>query len=156
MTRPLVASLALIALLGACSGSGQSKWYNPVSWFGGSKETKAQMAQAQASVGTPEDPRPLVDQVLSMSVERFSGGAIVTATGLPPTQGYWAGELIEEPIVDGRLNYRFVLIPPPTQQAVSTQASREVTVATSISSIKLEQVREITVTGARNARSSRR
>ncbi len=153
MRIPLFAALSVMLLLGGC-GSADRTWYNPFGWFGGSQETD--VATLQVDVGTSADPRPLVDQVLSMSVEALPGGAIVRATGLPPTQGFWVAELIEEPIVDGRLNYRFVILPPPEPARVSTQPSREVTVATSISDFKLEGVREITVTGARNARSSRR
>ena len=154
MTRPLLATLALVVLLGAC-GSAPKKWYNPFGWFGGSREASASQRVA-ASVGTPSDPRPLVDQILSMTVERYSGGAIVRATGLPPTQGFWAGELIAQPVVDGRLEFRFVLLPPPVTSRVSTAVSREVTAAASVSEIKLQGVREIIVTGAQNARSSRR
>ena len=153
MRKPLLAALSVVLVLGGC-GSADRTWYNPFGWFGGSRETE--ITSLQVDVGTPADPRPLVDQVLSLTVEAYPGGAIVRATGLPPTQGFWAGALIVEPIVDGRLNYRFVILPPPVPARVSTQPSREVIVATSISDFKLEGIREITVTGARNARSSRR
>ena len=152
MTKSLLATLSVVLLLGAC-GSAPRTWYNPFGWFGGSKEVPATLVQ---DIGTPEDPRPLIDQVLSLTVEAIPGGAIIRATGLPPTQGFWAGELIEEPIVDGRLVYRFVIVPPPVPSRVSTQQSREIIVATSVSQIKLEGIREIVVQGANNARSSRR
>jgi hypothetical protein len=153
MTRPLIAALAGLVLLSACSGFSQSNW-NPVNWFGGSNEVA--VAKPLPEGATPADPRPLVEQVLSMSVERYPGGAIVRATGLPPTQGYWDGELAQDPVKDGRLTFRFVLIPPPYAARVSTQQSREVIVGTSLSDKQLEGIREIVVQGARNARSSRR
>jgi hypothetical protein len=151
MKNPLLATFSLVLLLGACGGTGEKKWYNPFGWFGGSQEV------ATLGVSAPEeDPRPLVQQVLSMSVEQFPGGAIVRATGLPPTQGFWEAELLEQPVEDGRLTYRFVVLPPAIRHPVSTRVSREVTVATSVSNIKLEGIREIVVVGKDNARSSRR
>ncbi len=153
MKKPQVAALTGLLLLGACSGYSQSNW-NPVNWFGGSNEVT--VAEATLDVGTASDPRPLVDQVLTMTVERYPGGAIVRATGLPPTQGYWAGDLIEESFEDGRLTFRFVVLPPVEPKRVSTQASREIEVGTSVPQIKLDSVREIIVVGAQNARSSRR
>jgi hypothetical protein len=151
MTKRLLVSLPVLALLAAC-GSGERTWYNPFGWFGGSEE----VATLVQDVGTPQDPRPLVDQVLAMSVEPFEGGAIIRATGLPPTQGFWAAELIPDPVQNGRANFRFVILPPPQPAPVSTQPSREVSVATALSNRELEGIREISVTGARNARSSRR
>jgi hypothetical protein len=151
MPKITLALMSALLVLAAC-GTAPKTWYNPFGWFGGSQEAET----LGPVIGTPQDPRPLVDQVVSMSVERFDGGAIVRATGLPPTQGYWAAELIAEPVVDGRANFRFVVIPPPERARVSTQPSREIMVATTLSNRELEEIREITVTGARNARSSRR
>jgi hypothetical protein len=151
MTKPMLATLSVLLLLAAC-GSGQRTWYNPFGWFGGSQETESLVQD----VGTPQDPRPLVDQVLSLSVEPFDGGAIIRATGLPQTQGFWAAELIAEPVVDGRAGFRFVVVPPMEPMRVSTQPSREITVATTLTNRELEGISEIIVTGARNARSSRR
>ena len=151
MTKPMLATLSVLLLLAAC-GSGQRTWYNPFGWFGGSQETESLVQD----VGTPQDPRPLVDKVLSLSVEPFDGGAIIRATGLPQTQGFWAAELIAEPVVDGRAGFRFVVVPPMEPMRVSTQPSREITVATTLTNRELEGISEIIVTGARNARSSRR
>ena len=152
MTRPTIAALAGLLLLGACGGFSQSNW-NPVNWFGGSKEVAVVQTTED---GRPVDTRPLVDQVLSMSVERYPGGAIIRATGLPPMQGYWNGQLVQDPVKDGRLTFRFVLFAPPKPTRVSTQQSREVIVGTSLSNKQLEGIREIIVQGAQNARSSRR
>ena len=151
MTKPMLATLSVLLLLAAC-GSGQRTWYNPFGWFGGSQETESLVQD----VGTPQDPRPLVDQVLSLSVEPFAGGAIIRATGLPQTQGFWAAELIAEPVVDGRAGFRFVVVPPMEPMRVSTEPSREITVATTLTNRELDGISEIIVTGARNARSSRR
>lgn len=152
MTRPQTATLAGLLLLSACGGFSQSNW-NPVNWFGGSEEV---VITPTTENGRPVDPRPLVDQVLSMSVEPYPGGAIIRATGLPPTVAYWGGQLVPEPVKDGRLTFRFILLPPPEPARVSTQQSREVIVGTSLSNKELEGIREIVVQGATNARSSRR
>jgi hypothetical protein len=145
-------ALAAVLLVGACSGASESN-LNPFNWFGGSDD----QPPAQTLVPTNADPRPMVDQVVSLTIDRTQGGAIIRATGLPPTQGWWEAELVEDDQDDpSRLVYRFVIVPPVGPKPVSTPQSREVTVATFLSDIALEEVREITVTGARNARSVRR
>jgi hypothetical protein len=151
MRKPLSIALSVVLLVAACQNYSTSR-LNPVNWFSGSTrvETMAPPPEAVA------DPRPLVDQVLTLVVEPTPGGAIVRATGLPPTQGWWQGQLVPEDLVEGRQNFRFVIIPPLQPTRVSTQPSREVTVGFFLPNSQLAQIREITVTGARNARSSRR
>lgn len=154
MRRPLLAALSVVVLVGACGTVRESR-LNPFNWFGGS--TEATMTPAPQS-GDAQDRRPLVEQVTGLVVEAIPGGAIVRATGLPPTQGYWSGKLVEDKVASTPQNlvFRFVLLPPPAQSPVSTVASREVRVATYLSDIRLAQLRQVTVTAANNARSSRR
>ena len=103
------------------------------------------------------DPRLLVDEVLSLDIEAFPGGAIIRAEGRNPTQGYWDAELVARPIeTDGVLIYDFRLLPPVERTDVNTQRSRQVAVAVSLSDVKLDGIREIIVQGARNARAVRR
>ena len=54
------------------------------------------------------------------------------------------------------LVYDFRVFPPLEATAVNRPQSREITVAISISDIKLQAVTQIVVQGANNARSSRR
>lgn len=153
MRLPFVALLVVALALPACGGFRDSR-LNPLNWFG-----RSQPMQTAAVVlpGTPADPRPLVAQVLSMSVEPLPGGAIVKATGLPPTQGHWAAELVALPLEDGgRQVYEFRLAPPPDPTRASTQFSREVTAAVYLSDIKLAELSQIVVQGQLNARSSTR
>ncbi|MGB8812544.1 MAG: hypothetical protein WCC57_05110 [Paracoccaceae bacterium] len=153
MKKSLVIALTLVLAVTACGRIRDSK-LNPFNWFG-----RSQQVQTAAVVlpGADEDPRPLVEQVLSMSVEPMQGGAIVRATGLSPNQGWWDGELVAREIDEnGVLIYDFRLVPPLEQTAVSTQRSREVTVAARVSNRKLESITQIVVQGATNARSSRR
>ena len=150
---PFLAVLTLMLTLQACGGFRESR-LNPFNWFGRSQPIAA---VALVEPGESTDPRPLVAQVLSMSVEPLPGGAIIKATGLPPTQGHWAGELIALPVDEnGRLVFEFRLAPPPGATRVSSEFSREVTVGTYLSDLKLSEVSEIVVQGQLNARSSRR
>lgn len=152
MKKTVAVALSATLVLSACGAMRESR-LNPFNWFG-----RAQPVQTVAvSQTVDEDPRPLVDQVLSLSVEPMQGGAIVRATGLPPTQGWWDGELVAGEVDEnGRLVYEFRLTPPLEQTRVSTQRSREVTVAAFLSTFKLESISQIVVQGSNNALSSRR
>ncbi|RUS60546.1 hypothetical protein EGN72_08155 [Pseudorhodobacter sp. E13] len=151
MNKPLIAALCATLALGACSTIGKSR-LNPFNWFGGSEETVAVLSPTER----PADPRLLVSQVTEMQLERMPGGVIIRATGLPPTQGYWDAELVARPVEDGKIVYDFRVFPPLGGAAVSTPQSREVTVAAFLSNIKLDSIRQITVQGETNARTSRR
>lgn len=144
------ALVSLIALVG-CGAIRESR-LNPLNWFGRS----APVTQTVEYVA-PADPRPLVANVLSMAVESYPGGAIVRATGLPPTQGYWDAELVALPVEDdGKLVLEFHIFPPVGKTTAVNQQSREITVAFDITDRKLEGIDLIVVQGAQNARSSRR
>lgn len=150
MRLPLTAALVALTVLSACGGLRDSR-LNPFNWFGRSEPA------VQVQTAKPTDPRALVDQVLTMAVEAYPGGAIVRATGLPPTQGYWEAELVARPLDEnGVLVLDFRVFPPIAAASVANQQSREITVAYSLSDIKLQAISEIVVQGAGNARSSRR
>ncbi len=143
--------LGLAAALAGCAGVRQSK-LNPFNWF-----KKSEPRETIVLPDEKTDPRPLVDTVLSMAVEPIPGGAVVRARGVSPTQGWWDAELVPQDLDDkGVLVYEFRLLPPTKRAEVSTQQSREIDVAIYISDVKLENVREIVVQGATNARVSRR
>ncbi len=115
------------------------------------------MAEKVELPAAPEDPRALVQTVLSLVVEETAGGAILRATGLPPTQGWWDAELVPQPVDEnGRLVLEFRIFPPIEAKRTGTQPSREVVVALFLSNIKLDPVREIIVQGETNARAARR
>lgn len=147
--RFLVLGLGL-ALTG-CGGLRQSR-LNPFNWF-----RKSEPRETIVLPGEKTDPRGLVETVLSMAVEPIPGGAVVRARGLTPTQGWWEAELVARNVDEnGVLVYEFRLLPPTGRTDVNTQRSREIDVAIYISDVKLENVREIVVQGATNARSARR
>ncbi len=156
MRKPLLVAMMVALSLGGCA-SVRSSRLNPFNWFGGSTQKATDKLAAVAQVSTEH--RPLVDTVESLVIEKIPGGAIVRATGLSATQGYWDAALISDTgnvAVNGVLTYRFVISPPAKAAAVSTPQSREVTVARYLTTIELDSVREITVVGASNSRSSRR
>ena len=76
--------LTVILMLGlqGCAKIEASK-FNPLNWFGA-----AAPAEALPLFVAPTDDRVLVAQVLEMSVDKTPGGAIIRATGLPPSQGW--------------------------------------------------------------------
>ena len=148
---PRPVALLLCLTLMACGGMRDSK-LNPFNWFGRSQEVE-KVALPKA----PADPRGLVQQVISLNVEEVPGGAIVRATGLPPTQGYWEAELVALPVDEtGRQLLEFRIFPPVETMRAGTPPSREVVVALYLSNYKLDAVREIVVQGEANARSARR
>ena len=134
-------------------GAVRNSRLNPFNWFGGSRRRE----RVEQTAAVAEDQRLLVADVVSLSVDPYSTGAIVRATGIPPSQGWWDAELVARPIdEDGVLVYDFRVFPPPTDTPAGTPRSREITVGVSISTVRLDQVREIVVQGANNALSSRR
>ncbi|KAF0172805.1 MAG: hypothetical protein FD162_2082 [Rhodobacteraceae bacterium] len=144
-------TIAILALTTLTACGGFSGKLNPLNWF------KRSAPVAVVATETPADPRPLVANVLSMQIESYPGGAIVRATGLPPTQGYWDAELVPQPVDEnGTLVLEFHVFPPIAAAGVVNQQSREITVAYTLSNLKLEAISQIVVQGSQNARSSRR
>ncbi|MDZ4309317.1 MAG: hypothetical protein U1A24_01975 [Cypionkella sp.] len=143
--------IAILALTAMTACGGFSSRLNPFKWF--KRSTPVEVVTTE----TPADPRPLVANVLSMQIDSYPGGAIVRATGLPPTQGYWSAELVPQPLDEnGTLVLQFHVFPPEAATAVVNQQSREITVAYNLSDIKLQQINQIVVQGASNARASSR
>ncbi|MFN3644713.1 MAG: hypothetical protein ACK4TB_17520 [Gemmobacter sp.] len=153
MSRTLVAILAATLVVAGCATVRDSR-VNPFNWFGRSAEARAVARAPAARV----DPRQPIAQVTELAVEPTPGGAIIRATGLPPTQGHWDAALVLERPEEGasELVYRFLVQPPRVPRPAGTPMSREVTVALFASNIRLEGVRRITVTGDANARSVNR
>ncbi len=150
MRRPIAVLLVATIAVTGCSRIRESR-LNPFNWFGKSKSEQVQVVD-----GVPQDPRPLVAQVTALEVARQPGGAIVRASGLPPTQGWWQADLLpvnDGVAEDGTLTYRFVVSQPLEPRRVSTPQSREVTAAVYLSDIRLQEVRQIVVQGASNSRS---
>ncbi len=169
MTRPLMAMLALTLTLSACGAVRESR-LNPFNWFGRSEAREARQASAaeRAQYRRPSDRRPLVANVTAMTVEPIPGGAILRATGVPVTQGFWEAELVriepgqvaldeDDPAADPAvLVFDFRVASPPFIAREGTVSSREIEVATYLTDNALDGVRQIIVRGERTERIVRR
>ncbi|MEM9796982.1 MAG: hypothetical protein AAF919_10845 [Pseudomonadota bacterium] len=135
---------ALLALAGC--GVERSR-INPLNWFGRDSSETIEVARATVS-------EPVVEQVVSLTVDPTFGGAIVSAVGLPPTQGFWEAELVPVPSDDPAvLLLEFRILPPEEPRRVGTQPSREVLAGTAFSRQDLAGIRTVTVRGLQNQRS---
>lgn len=150
MRFSLLAALSLVMLVSACGTR-----LNPFNWFGGAEA--APTADAQ-QLPTKADPRLLALQITELKVDPMPGGAIVRATAVMESQGWWQAELVavEDEPVDGAMVYEFRVFPPRQQTRVSTPRSRQVTAAVFLSDIRLSTIRSITVQGQTNGLTSRR
>ncbi|WP_434620367.1 hypothetical protein [Tabrizicola sp. M-4] len=152
MQRRVLLGLGAVMVVASCGRIRESR-LNPFNWFGRARRREAVPAAPEA----PQDPRLLVAEVVSLSVDPYSTGAIVRAKGIPPSQGWWEAELVPRPIDEnGVLVYDFRVFPPLIETPAGTPRSREITVAASLSTVALDPVTEIVVQGATNALSSRR
>ncbi len=158
MKSPVIAALTLSLVLAGCGGIRESR-LNPFNWFGKSQEQATTLEPTEGYTKSPDDFRIPVAQVTQLAIKPVHGGAVITAVGLPQTQGWWDTELVaanDGLPENGVLNFTFIVAEPvpgtPVASRVSTPESREVTVATFLSHQKLAGVTRITVTGAGNAR----
>ena len=151
-----LAVVAGLAALASCGRIADSR-FNPLNW-----SAARPAATLAPEGGYPDeiaaDPRPLVDTITALDVDRNPGGIILRATGLPARQAFWNGALL--PVTDGPvggvLSYRFVAVPPPVDTRVSTPRSREIEVGVFLDRAALAGVTEIRVSAARNALAVRR
>ncbi|MEM9341519.1 MAG: hypothetical protein AAGA87_00590 [Pseudomonadota bacterium] len=146
MINRIALVVTLLAVLASCGRIAESR-LNPFNWFGRDRA----VAAAELAV-VAEDPRPLVSQVTSVTIEQTPGGAILRAVGLPPRQGFWEPALLGPDRQGDILVFQLRAEMPPTATRVSTQPSRELVVGAFISEQTLAGVREIQVLGAQASR----
>jgi hypothetical protein len=152
MHKPLLAALAMVLALGACGSMRESRM-NPMNWFG--RESTETLAP-RGGWGGEVDRRALVPVVTELDVIQTTGGALVRASGVTDSQGWWDVALRptnEGRPVDGVLIYEFVVAAPRTQTGIVSEASRTVTAGVKLSNSRLAGVRSIVVRGANNQRS---
>lgn len=142
--------ISVLMLTAALSLSGCASWFRPPP------------VTIEPEGGYPAalvDERPLAAQVVDLEIEATAGGIIVTATALPPTQGYWNAALLPDE-TDGvptdTIRFDFRLRPPFSASAAGSVPSREVTAGAFVSAAELRGIRQITVTGAQNSLSRSR
>ena len=149
-----IVSLLLITAitLSACARSDGRSNLNPFNWFRKAEVTEVVYTEAI-------DPRSLVTQIISLTVDRVPGGAIINAVGLPDTQGYHTANLVplnSELPDKATLRYEFRLLAPQPGAVSGSQRSREVLVAHFVSDQTLAGVRRIEVIALNNRRTARR
>ncbi len=143
----------LITLLLVLGLAGCASRLNPMNWFGGDREERIAVVETVEET----DGRQLVAEIVSLDVVPNPGGAVISAMGLPPRQGYWEADLIEISRENGELVFEFrVFQPVDPDTRVSTQRSREILAGTALSRFDLEGIRSITVIGQQNRRTVRR
>ena len=141
------ARIGAILAVTALAGCGTLSRLNPLNLFGGEREERVAAVRAA-------DARPVVDQVVSLDYAATRSGGIVSAVGLPPTQGFWEADLVRVPTDDPSvLLLDFRILPPPVANRAGTQPSREVLAGIVLSTQTLAPVRTIVVQGQRNRRS---
>ncbi len=159
MSKPLFLALAFVTTLSGC-GFSESR-INPMNWWDRTPEAPT-LEPKLGYAKDPDDNRIEIAQLSRLELKKVHGGVVISAAGLPPTQGWWDADLMpvdgDDP-VDGVLAFRFVVAEPlpgtPERTRVLNDGSREVTVAKFVSVYKLDGVREITVRAANGTRSLR-
>jgi hypothetical protein len=103
------------------------------------------------------DTRLFVPAVSNISISPTTSGAIITATGLVPSLGYFDAQLVpttQRGAADMVLEFR--IRAPKSNPGTGTAKQREVTVARSISAAELATLRTVTVQTASGSRTIRR
>lgn len=160
MKAPLLTVLAVSLAITGCARVSESR-LNPFNWFGSSREEVVTLAPEGGYVVPQTDYRLPAVQITALSLQPVSGGAILVATGIAPTQGWWDAELVsttghDDP-VDGKLTYRLLMAEPtrgtPDATRTGSSATREITVSKFLSNQKVALLRKLVVEGQSNARS---
>jgi hypothetical protein len=126
-----------------------------MNWFSKSEQTLV----PSGGWGGQTDRRALVPVVTDVEMIRTPEGAVLRATAMMATQGWWDVELRpvnEERPVEGALIYEFVAAGPISAAPSGSEASRQVTAGVKITNARLDGVRRVVVRGAQNARDVRR
>lgn len=157
----LIASFGLIVTLASCSTGPESvSLLRPSTWFGGNNTATEPVVPTTLAPRDGYqriyDDRPLVAQVTQVTSERTPGGLIVTATGLPPTQGYAYADLLRAAPTGRELTLEYRIRPPKDQQNVGTVASRQVVTGTFLTNDELAGYSIIRVRAATNSRTTSR
>ncbi|MFC3616628.1 hypothetical protein ACFORG_23040 [Lutimaribacter marinistellae] len=157
--------------LSSCGGWSDSR-VNPSNWFGGSSEVPVDTVPVSAetnplipqSTGTnllrrpeAEDRSQPIMNVTELEVAQTPSGAIIRATGVALRQGAFNAELRLDPTAaEGTLAYTFRVVYPEDPTPQGTQNSRTIRAAVTLSRQSLAGISTIRVSGAQNARETRR
>jgi hypothetical protein len=123
---------------------------NPLNWFGGDREQRVTIENDATGRPVVVDGRILVSELIQLSVEQTTSGAIIRATGVVPVQGYYDAELVLIERTASSVVYEF-RVEQPLDNAIA--GIQQISVGTELSVGELAGVRSITVIAATNRRS---
>ena len=161
MLRTTFLCSAVLLTLSGCARIADSR-LNPVNWFGqsqGAPVTETGEIRPLVPAGRTVnmvDARPMLQSVTALSVDRSPTGAIVRATGVAPTQGFFNAELVNAGVSSGVLTLEFRAQAPSGFEAEGSAASRQITTAYAIDAEDLSTIRRVRVQAATNARTAAR
>lgn len=162
MLRPIGMAACLVLTISGCSRLAGSP-VNPMNWFNKDREAEIATTPQATEPLVPTrrevivvDSRDLIAQVISAEIAQTPSGAILRATGVAPTQGYFNAELVLESIQNGTATYAFRVERPSRFEIEGTTASRTITAATVLSAGDLAGIRSVVVKGSGNTVSARR
>ena len=158
MLRPLPLILVATLALSGCGRLAESR-LNPLNWFGGgltagpvaADGTVRPLVPANRAVAV-SDARVLITELTDVSLLRTDEGAILRATGVAATQGFFNAELVAVAQDGGLVAFEFRAEAPPGGAAVGTAASRTITVAEVLSAADYAAITQVRVIGANGAR----
>ncbi len=132
----------------AASSGGSSAGSSGGVFGGGQKEVVLEQPRIEV------DTRVLIATVTQVTVDKFSGGAIIKARGTTDRQGYSEVDLVAEnnglPDEKGVVTYKFKGASPIGTTKGPTERSNEVYAGASITALRLPTVKKIRVVAAQN------
>ncbi|KPD12444.1 hypothetical protein [Phaeobacter sp. 11ANDIMAR09] len=171
MRKSLALLLTGTLVLAGCGGWSESR-INPGNWFGKSRSTPVAAASEAETVNPllpdkgrksifaraeKEDLAVPVSTISELRVEPTPNGAIIYASGIASRQGAHELELRRLPdTAEDTLEYTFHVLYPVGPTPAGSEHSRTVRAAVSVTEQSLRGIRTIRVSGAENARETRR
>ncbi len=161
MIRATLLGTAFVMTLTGCARIADSR-LNPLNWFGASTQAPVdengvlRPLVPEGRMSASVDGRVMLDTVTALSVDRTPGGAIVRATGVAPTQGYYNAELIQTDVSNGVLTLAFRAQAPTAFEPAGSTRSRQINAAYIVDTADLSGIRTVRVQAANNARTSAR
>ncbi|PYE86056.1 hypothetical protein [Pseudoroseicyclus aestuarii] len=140
--------LILVLTLGGCDRLSALNPLNlldrapPAPVAGGPREPLVPQAGAQAA-----DPRQPIAQLTALRLEPSATGAILHATGVAASQGWYDAELKPVLTQGGARVYRFVAAAPTASTPVGSPETRRIETALTLNGRELAGLRQITVEG---------
>lgn len=153
--RALPVLLIAALSVSGCARLAESR-FNPVNWFAGSTTDPDAPLRPLVPAGGGTlvvDGRQPVAEVLSVGLDRTPDGAILRATGLAATQGWFNAQLVLVSVEGGTATYAFRAEPPRGFEPEGSATSRRITAAADLDLADLAGIRSFRVTGAANSRS---